>query len=443
MTEQPTPTSCWKCGAFEVPLHRPLIMGVVNVTPDSFSDGGTHASVKEAIEWGKCLLDEGADILDIGGESTRPGSDEVAPAEEAARILPVIAALSALGAIVSVDTRHAEVAAAALEAGAHIVNDVSGFRDPQMVKVVTGSDCGLVVMHMLGEPKSMQQEPCYGEVVTEIAAYLQKQATMLEEHGIARERIAIDPGPGFGKTTVHDLQIQRRFDEFCRLGYPVVEACSRKRFLGDVTGEPVPANRDLATVAATLLAARQGARILRVHNVAALHQALCVLERPELTGYVALGSNVGHGLETLAAAREKIAALPLTRVTGSSHAFATEPAYVTDQPSFTNAVIRIESALDARALLAHLNRLEAEFGRVRTLKDGPRTLDLDLIAYAGETSAGSCLTLPHPRAYERDFVLRPLEDLLTPAQIAALLAPRVPLAPAQRHGRVLEDLGEF
>lgn len=434
-------TQHWRCGKYSLSLNRPLIMGIVNVTPDSFSDGGDHGTTESALAWAEQLLNEGADILDVGGESTRPGSDEVPEEVEAARVIPVIKALVEKGAVVSIDTRHASVAQQAVEAGVHILNDVSGFRDPKMVEVAANSDCGLVVMHMLGEPKHMQAKPVYADVVKEVSEYLVKQAAMLEAAGVERDRISIDPGPGFGKTTPHDLAMQRAFGEFSQLGYPVVEACSRKRFIGETLKLSAPKDRDVATVGFTLAAALAGANILRVHNVKALYEALAAYPLAPRKGYVALGSNMGQSLDTLASAREKINQIPTTRVLRSSHAYATEPAYVTDQATFTNAVVEVESQLGARELLRYLLDIEQEFGRVRTVADGPRTLDLDLLAYGDEYAAGSLLQLPHPRAFERDFVLTPLADLLSADEIDALLAPYVPLKKADRYGAVLEDLG--
>lgn len=265
----------WRCGPRELVLDRALVMGIVNVTPDSFSDGGRWLDPLAAVEQGRALALAGADIIDVGGESTRPGSDEVPVAEELGRVVPVVGALvNGLDIPVSIDTRHPAVAEACLREGASIVNDVSGFRDPAMVAVVTVSDAGVVAMHMLGEPKTMQSEPVYDDVAAEVSAYLAGQATMLEHAGIARERIALDPGIGFGKTTAHNLALLRRLPQLAELGYPVLVGASRKRFIGEITGEVRPDRRLAGSVAVAVWAAMHGASIVRVHDVVETVQAL-------------------------------------------------------------------------------------------------------------------------------------------------------------------------
>jgi dihydropteroate synthase len=254
-------------------------MGIVNVTPDSFSDGGLFAEAQAAIAHGLALAGEGADIIDVGGESTRPGSAPVSGEEELARVLPVVEAL--VGSVeipVSIDTRHAAVASACVGAGATIINDVSGFRDPAMVAVAATCDAGLVVMHMLGDPQTMQAEPRYDDVVAEVRAYLLGRASELQSAGIAVERIALDPGIGFGKTTVHNLELLRRLGAYAADGYPLVVGVSRKRFLGEITGEPEPAGRLAGSLAAAVWSAWQGAHVLRVHDVRATVAALATTE---------------------------------------------------------------------------------------------------------------------------------------------------------------------
>jgi dihydropteroate synthase len=254
-------------------------MGILNVTPDSFSDGGAHATCEAAVAHARRLVDEGADIIDVGGESTRPGSDEVAIGEELARVLPVVERLVAEGIVVSVDTRHAEVARACVDAGAAIINDVSGFRDPAMVGVATASPgtVGLVIMHMLGEPKGMQADPRYDNVVLEVGSYLLNRARELEAAGVDHERICIDPGPGFGKTVEHNLALLRATREMGILGYPLMAAYSRKAFLGRLTGVSAPDRRIASSVTAAVYAAEQGAHVLRVHDVAPTVEALTVM----------------------------------------------------------------------------------------------------------------------------------------------------------------------
>jgi dihydropteroate synthase len=251
-------------------------MGIVNVTPDSFSDGGTNLDPRVAVASAVALLVAGADLIDVGGESTRPGAAEVSVAEELARVLPVVRALAALGAVVSIDTRHAEVASECVDAGATVINDVSGFSDPAMVALAAFSDAGLVVMHMRGDPRTMQDEPLYADVVAEVAAYLLGQARALEAAGVERERIALDPGIGFGKTTAHNIELLRRLDEIVALGYPVLVGASRKRFIGELTGVPDARSRVAGSVAAALEAVARGASIVRVHDVAETVQALAV-----------------------------------------------------------------------------------------------------------------------------------------------------------------------
>ncbi len=269
----------WRCGRHALALERTLVMGIVNVTPDSFSDGGDYATAEAAVEHGLRLVEEGADILDVGGESTRPGSQEVPSEVEAARVLPVVERLAReTGVPISVDTRHAEVARAALGAGASIVNDVSGFRDPAMVEVAAGSDAGLVVMHMLGEPRTMQADPRYGDVVAEVKAFLAQRAEALKAAGVGADRICVDPGIGFGKTLEHNLALLRALPQLGELGYPVLVGASRKRMIGDITGEAEPKRRLGGSVGVAVWAAVHGAAVVRVHDVRETRQALAVWE---------------------------------------------------------------------------------------------------------------------------------------------------------------------
>ena len=222
----------WHCSQFEFDDRMPIIMGILNVTPDSFSDGGSYGTHADAVAAAKQMVADGAAIIDVGGESTRPGSAEVSIDEELSRTIDVVRALAQEGICVSIDTRHAAVAQAAVDAGASIINDVSGFRDPAMVDVAASCDCGLVVMHMKGEPRTMQQDTAYTDVVAEVRDYLRNRAAELEERGIARNRICIDPGPGFGKTASQTLEMVRNVQEFARWGYPVMVAVSRKSYIG-------------------------------------------------------------------------------------------------------------------------------------------------------------------------------------------------------------------
>ncbi len=252
-------------------------MGIVNVTPDSFSDGGLYLDPEAAVSHGLELLDEGADLVDLGGESTRPGAGPVAPEEELRRVTPVVERL-AERATVSIDTSKAVVAEAAIGAGAAMVNDVTALRgDPEMAAACAEAGVEVVLMHMLGEPRTMQEAPVYGDVVEEVLEFLLERARVAEEAGIARERIWIDPGIGFGKTAEHNFALLAATDRFVETGYRVLVGPSRKRFIGSLDGSGED-ERVGGTVAACLVAARKGASAVRVHDVAPVFQALA-LER--------------------------------------------------------------------------------------------------------------------------------------------------------------------
>ena len=560
----------WRCGKYELSFDRPRIMGVLNVTPDSFSDGGEHFDPDAAIEYGLAMLDAGADIIDVGGESTRPGFTPVNPDEEARRVLPVVRALAKEGAIVSIDTRHVAVAKAAVRCGASIVNDVTGFTDPKMVEFVAASTCGVIVMHagevaaparthatvqldtsaaafvaekareaekparrrrgkLLGEPKTeaklpggvvqpslpfgdpesapeptgeqRQEAPAAEEAapVTESAAtpepalepsdhlaammrrsarreeayvptsqlrrftlpdsapimrrvmgFLSDQARALIHAGVSRDRICIDPGPGFGKTANEDIVIQRETAKMASLGYPLMCAVSRKRFVGAVSGVTEAAERDAATFGVCLGAIQAGANIVRVHDVAGFAQFLngywAVAKPQPRRAFVAVGSNLGHRCDNIRAARDMIAEIPLTCVSNCSRIYESEPAYETRQDAFANAVIEIKTELAPLVLLDELMEIEAELGRDRSKKakvNGPRTIDLDLLWMDGETHGGKKLRLPHPLIGERDFVLVPLEDLMhDPARFFRYNGVEVK-EPEDRVGHIVGELGRM
>jgi len=258
-----------------LPLTRPLVMGILNVTPDSFSDGGLHASAEAAIAAGRQMLADGADILDIGGESTRPGAAPVTPGEEQARILPVIRALS--GAVVSVDTRNAATMAAALDAGARIINDVSALmHDPATLALVAARGCPVVLMHMRGEPGTMDDHAVYGDVAAEVLAELLAARDRALAAGVKAENIALDPGFGFAKRGSQNVTLLRATGRFATLGHPLLIGLSRKKFLGQISGEADPARCDPESIAAGLFAVGLGAHILRVHDVAGTARALRV-----------------------------------------------------------------------------------------------------------------------------------------------------------------------
>jgi dihydropteroate synthase len=275
----------WRCGPHSFDLSRPLVMGILNVTPDSFSDGGDFLDPVAAFSRGHAIADEGASIVDVGGESTRPGADKTDAGEELSRVRPVVSALAGGGICVSVDTRHPDVAAACVAEGASVINDIGGFRDPAMRDVAAGCDAGLVVMHMLGEPGTMQEQPTYTDVVVEVGSWLVRQAQLLEFSGAAHERIVIDPGIGFGKTIEHNLELLRRLPDLASLGYPVLVGASRKRFVGVITGEEEPRKRTVGSVAAAVWAVSRGAAVVRVHDVLETAQALrlvSAIERGEV-----------------------------------------------------------------------------------------------------------------------------------------------------------------
>ncbi|ASR42082.1 dihydropteroate synthase [Xanthomonas citri pv. mangiferaeindicae] len=265
------------CNGRVLRLDRPRVMGIVNVTPDSFSDGGAHATAEAAIAHGLRLAEAGADVLDIGGESTRPGADEVPVDEELRRVLPVIEALAAQTALpISIDTSKPEVMRAAVEAGAGLINDVYGLRREGALQAAAALGVPVVLMHMLGEPRGMQDAPEYDDVVAEVHRFLAERIFAAEMAGIERRRIVVDPGFGFGKTTAHNLALLAQLARLGELGVPVLAGLSRKRSIGELTGREVASERVAGSVAAHLIAAQNGARLLRVHDVAATVDALRV-----------------------------------------------------------------------------------------------------------------------------------------------------------------------
>ena len=280
--------SLWKTTRHEIDLSRPRVMGIVNVTPDSFSDGGRHADAASALRHCERLLKEGADLLDIGGESTRPGSPAVPLADELARVLPVVRGAVALGAPVSVDTSKPEVMAAVLGLGADIVNDVWALRRPGAVEVVAGHPaCGVCLMHMHRDPQTMQAAPMAGDAVPQVLLFLEQAAQALQARGVQRSRIVLDPGIGFGKTVAQNFALLARQDELLAAGYPLLVGWSRKSSIGAaVQGDapvPPPEARVAGSVAAALIAVQRGARIVRVHDVRETVQALAVWKQVEET----------------------------------------------------------------------------------------------------------------------------------------------------------------
>ena len=482
----------WRCGAHEISLTRPRIMGILNVTPDSFSDGGDNFDAQAATARGLQMLDEGADIIDVGGESTRPGHKPVPAQVEAERVVPVVRALVDAGAVVSVDTRHADVARMCVRLGAAIVNDVTGFTDPEMVDVAADTSCGCIIMHWshdaltprpprrqvlldesrptgsaLPRPVTSQRRftlPEEAPIMRQVMGFLGDQARTLMRTGVARERICIDPGPGFDKLADEDVVIQRATRSMASMGYPLVAAVSRKRFTGALSGVSDAAARDFATAGICISAIEGGARILRVHDVAGVSQAVnaywAVSHKDARQGFVSLGSNVGNRVANLARAAQLIDEIPLTCVVSVSHAYETEPAYGIATP-VANAVAEIRTELHPLVLMGHLLEVENALGRIREKPaapgatsaatrpgaakkpgNGPRTIDCDLMWVEGESHAGARLTLPHPRLGERDYVIVPMEDLMHDPE-RFLSHAGVTVTPRDdRVGHVTADLGE-
>lgn len=265
------------CAGRLLKLDRPQVMGIVNVTPDSFSDGGAHDTTEAAVAHALKLVEEGADLLDVGGESTRPGADDVSLEEELHRVLPVIEQLiTRVGVPISIDTYKPEVMRAAVQAGAGMINDVYGLRRDDALETAAALGVPVVIMHMQGEPRSMQAAPGYDDVVGEVHRFLAERIFAAEMAGIPKKHIVIDPGFGFGKDAAHNLQLLSQFERFTQLGVPVLAGLSRKRSLGEITGRSIAAERVAASVAAHLIAAQRGAAIVRVHDVAATVDALKV-----------------------------------------------------------------------------------------------------------------------------------------------------------------------
>ncbi|HEL5053809.1 TPA: dihydropteroate synthase [Stenotrophomonas maltophilia] len=263
------------CAGRILRLDRARVMGIVNVTPDSFSDGGHHDTTEAAVAHGLKLVEEGADLLDIGGESTRPGAVPVSVEEELRRIVPVIEQLAARTSVpISIDTFKPEVMRAAVAAGAGMINDIFGLRQDGALEAAAAANVPVVLMHMQGEPGNMQADPHYDDVVAEVHGFLVQRLFAAEMAGIAKKHLVIDPGFGFGKNTTHNMTLLARSERFLELGVPMLAGLSRKRSLGELTGREAPADRVAASVAAHLIAVQRGARIVRVHDVAATVDAL-------------------------------------------------------------------------------------------------------------------------------------------------------------------------
>ncbi len=278
MAERAKPPAVWRVRGRDVPLDRPVVLGILNVTPDSFSDGGRWRETGAAVDRGLEMIAEGADLVDVGGESTRPGAEPVGAEEEWARVGPVVEALAAEGVGVTLDTTKAEVARRGLEAGAAAVNDVSGLRfEPAIADVCASAGAGLVLMHMRGDPRTMQADLVYEDLVGEVARFLAAQASLAGRRGLGPDRIAVDPGVGFGKSAEGSLELLARCDAFAALGFPVLVGPSRKSFIGRVLDLPVEERLE-GTIAACVAALFRGARLFRVHDVAPVRRALDLAE---------------------------------------------------------------------------------------------------------------------------------------------------------------------
>ena len=269
MSQQNLTPVAWRCGRFLFDWSQrkaPVVMGILNVTPDSFSDGGQYASRDAALRHADEMISQGVEMIDVGGESSRPGSEPLSLQEEMDRIMPVLEALKGAPVALSVDTYKAKVMTAAINLGVDCINDIWAFRQPHAIEAIAKSSCGVMLMHMQKDPLTMQFDPQYQDVVAEVNGFLMERCVALEDEGIARERLAIDPGFGFGKTVEHNMTMLAHFQEFTRHGLPVVAGLSRKSSLGVITGKDI-AHRQTASVAAALMALERGAKVLRVHDV--------------------------------------------------------------------------------------------------------------------------------------------------------------------------------
>ncbi len=273
-----TTAKIWRCGRFEFNLDRPLVMGILNVTEDSFSDGGDFVQIEKAIDHAKKMIAEGADIVDIGAQSTRPGAQEIPLKLELQRVIAVLDALKDSRVALSVDTYQPQVMKEALAHGASIINDVYAFRKDGAVEAVAKSNCGLCVMHMKGTPATMQKNPEYHNLMAEVKEFLLERVKVLESAGVQPQRICIDPGFGFGKTFEQNMELFAKAEEFVALGYPVLYGMSRKTFLGVVSGKKIPKERTTSSVVAHTIAVEKGVQIVRVHDVAETVEAIKVLQ---------------------------------------------------------------------------------------------------------------------------------------------------------------------
>jgi len=397
--------------------HRTYLMGIINVTPDSFSGDGLGADPAAAASLAKRMEAEGADWLDIGGESSRPGAEELDPAEEARRVVPCIEAVRAVTDLpISVDTYHASVAKAALAAGADAVNDIWGLRkDPEMARLI--ADSGAVVIAMHNQRGWTMANPY--DAIGEIRRGFEATLEICDAHGIDRSRIILDPGFGFGWTPEQNLQIIRSLIQLLNIRCPLLLGTSRKSTIGHVLGDVPVDERLMGTAASVALSIASGADMVRVHDVAEMRQVALVADAVVARGHlglvvrpvtIALGSNLGDRLGNLRAA---VAGLEeaMSPITAKSSVWETAPV-PGDQPPFFNAVVTMETWRSPQSLLKVLKQIEHDLGRRPERRWGPRPIDLDILFYGDERVETDALQIPHPRILEREFVLGPLAEVM-------------------------------
>ena len=416
----------WLTGRFRLVLDRVHVMGIVNVTPDSFSDGGRFLDARAAIAHAERLVAQGADLLDLGAESTRLNATPVPAEEEWRRLQPVLAEAVRWGVPVSVDTHKPEVMRAALEAGADLINDVRALTTPGAMQALAAHPgAGVCLMHSRGDPSTMQTLAQYDDVVEEVAAFLAERFQAACIAGMAAERIVLDPGYGFAKTMEHSVELLSRQEALrARLAQagverPLLAGLSRKGTVGRLTGRPVE-QRLAGSLAAALLAVQRGARVLRVHDVAETVDVLKVWRavehaHPE-TIAIGLGANLGDARATLAWAVQQLAAHPDVKLQRVSSLYRTRPVEA-EGPDYLNAVALLTTSLDPLALLGLLQNLEQQAGRARPYRNAPRTLDLDLLLFGQRVLNTDHLTLPHPRLHQRRFVLEPPAEIAPDLQV--------------------------
>jgi dihydropteroate synthase len=409
----------------------PQLMGILNVTPDSFSDGGRHSELAAAVARAKAMVADGAAIVDVGGESTRPGHVPVPEDEELRRVVPALEALSAnLDAPISIDTSKARVAREAARLGVCVINDVWGLqRDPDMADAVAETGSAVVIMHNREE-----KDPAL-DILDDVERFFERSLKLAAGAGIPFSRILLDPGIGFGKSRQQNHACIWNLDRFRRLGAPILVGLSRKSFIGGIIDADVD-RRLPGTLAADTIALMRGASVLRVHDVVENRAALAVFmalktaaapplaEVSEADGTVsvavALGSNVGDKADNLRRALRAIANEPRVELTAVSRFYRTAPWGKTDQDWFVNACALARTSLKPEALLERVKSLEVELGREPTERWGPRVIDIDLIAYGDVSLKTDRLTLPHPELFNRAFVLMPLAEIAPDLVIADL-----------------------